>query len=630
MELASFLAVVGSALWLLRKPSRALRPWVVAVGLYVVLGGVVGQQLWERDQQRRRADAAELRGRLPVKGRAGGYVSSDNCRSCHPSEHASWHQSFHRGMTQLAGPETVKADFRDVTLENEGRVYKLSRTDEQFFIKTDDGPPQRVGMLTGSHHMQVFWLPGDLGNQQVEFPFTYLLDDQRWVKRRDVFLISSRFQKHQSVWNSSCIECHATGGQPRLKTSDGAVEGTIRSAAQRELTPTTRVGELGIACEACHGPGYAHVVANLDPVRRFARHLKGEGDPTIVNPARLPAPASAQVCGQCHSIACNLRGWSWDGLAYQPGNDLARTKPMIRAAEVDSSDCRDQIRQDPSFVDTRFWSDGMPRVSGREYSSLIESKCFHGGTLSCQSCHSMHQGDPNQQLTPQMRGAQACLQCHPAFTGPKLAEHTRHAPSTAGSDCYNCHMPRTTYGLLKALSSHTIDSPSVQKTLATGRPNACNLCHLDKSLTWTAEKLSSWYGIAAPVIPPDRQKISVAARDALSGDAGQRALIAWSLGWKESQRASGLGWQEPYLAQLMVDSYAAVRYVAKTSLRGLPGYADFPYDYVGTPGHLERASQQVLQRWREGRPKSAVDELTEAEWTRLLNQRDDKGMFLAE
>ena len=51
-------------------------------------------------------------------------------------------------------------------------------------------------------------------------------------------------------------------------------------------------------------------------------------------------------------------------------------------------------------------------------------------------------------------------------------------------------MPFTTYGLLKTIRSHQISNPSVQATLETGRPNACNLCHLDKTLEWTANALT--------------------------------------------------------------------------------------------------------------------------------------------
>src|SRR4030095_924696 len=75
-----------------------------------------------------------------------------------------------------------------------------------------------------------------------------------------------------------------------------------------------------------------------------------------------------------------------------------------------------------------------------------------------------------------------------------LAEHTHHAPSSAGSSCVACHMPFTSYALFTAMRSHRIDNPSAQSTATTGRPNACNLCHLDRSLDWTARTLAKWWG----------------------------------------------------------------------------------------------------------------------------------------
>ena len=49
-----------------------------------------------------------------------------------------------------------------------------------------------------------------------------------------------------------------------------------------------------------------------------------------------------------------------------------------------------------------------------------------------------------------------------------------------------------------------IESPDVATTLKTGRPNACNLCHLDKTLDWTAEHLAKRRKakVEVPPIPP--------------------------------------------------------------------------------------------------------------------------------
>ena len=46
---------------------------------------------------------------------------------------------------------------------------------------------------------------------------------------------------------------------------------------------------------------------------------------------------------------------------------------------------------------------------------------------------------------------------------------------------------------------------------------------------------------------------------AVRGDAGQRALVAWHMGWGPAQEASGTDWLPLYLALLLDDPYPAVR-----------------------------------------------------------------------
>jgi hypothetical protein len=52
----------------------------------------------------------------PIQVREDGYVSSETCKACHPSQYAAWHGSFHRTMTQVATPDTVRADFDGVNM----------------------------------------------------------------------------------------------------------------------------------------------------------------------------------------------------------------------------------------------------------------------------------------------------------------------------------------------------------------------------------------------------------------------------------------------------------------------------------------------------------------------------------
>ena len=44
----------------------------------------------------------------PIRAVADGYVGSGTCRSCHPGNHASWHASYHRTMTQVPSPDAMR------------------------------------------------------------------------------------------------------------------------------------------------------------------------------------------------------------------------------------------------------------------------------------------------------------------------------------------------------------------------------------------------------------------------------------------------------------------------------------------------------------------------------------------
>ena len=317
---------------------------------------------------------------------------------------------------------------------------------------------------------------------------------------------------------------------------------------------------------------------------------------------------------------------------------MEKDLPLIRhPARAPASSLPKPILENKALWEGSFWPDGMVRVSGREYNGLIESPCHQRGELSCLSCHSMHQSNPDDQLALGMESNQACLQCHRSI---QLTQHTHHRAESSGSLCYNCHMPHTTYGLLKAMRSHEIDSPSVTATLQAGRPNACNLCHLDQTLGWTAKYLSNWYNLPSSQLSMEEQSISSAVLLALRGDAGQRALIAWHMGWESARTASGPEWMAPYLAQLLEDPYSAVRYIAQRSLKRLPGFENFLFNYISPAQERSRARQRALEIWNAQSTTSTVIRgpvlvttngvLQSERIATLLQQRNNRSMELLE
>jgi predicted CXXCH cytochrome family protein len=543
----------------------------------------------------------------PARTVSSAAVGSGACRSCHPSEHQSWHRSFHRTMTRLGTDPSLRAPFDGRRLEVEGRSVELSRRDGVRYATLPDpdivaretlaGNPtpalaaplvtRDIVLATGSHHHEVFWVRGTRGNELRLLPITYLVAEGRYVPRRDAFLQPPDARQHAVRWNSNCIQCHATLGRPEHDEASDRF--------------STTAAELGIACEACHGPGGAHVARHRNPLTRFSSHLSDGADASIVNPARLPPERASEVCGQCHSYFVPKREdtfWTAGfSESYRPGDELERSRTLVRAHGTSTGGTLPIDAES----DDLFWNDGTIRVGGREWNGIEASACFQRGSgktrISCLSCHSMHESNPDDQLIRNATADAPCERCHTDIARNRAA-HTHHAASSPGSSCLSCHMPFTTYALFKGIRSHRIDSPSVARSAKSGRPNACNLCHLDRSLAWTAEKLSAWYGANEKVL--EGETVSAALGDLIAGDAAKRAILAWAFGRPEARLASRDDWQAAFLAELLDDPYAAVRKIAADSLSSLPGFSGFAADFTADPDQRKRARDRALATWKKG------------------------------
>lgn len=601
----------------------------------------------------------------PVQVSGDGYASSQTCKACHPSAYETWHGSYHRSMTQLPSPETVRANFDGVQVagENGGRPMLLERRGRQFWVEFDDPDwkgaasglrriTRQVVMVTGSHHQQVYWYPA--GNSRVlgQLPAVYLIAEQQWIPRSAAFLApGGPWPSETGRWSRVCVNCHAAHGKG-FNTPPGWAPADTQTA-------DTSVAEFGIACEACHGPSQQHVALNRSPLRRYWLHLTGRPDPSSVQPQRLNPRLSSQACGQCHAVwdfhdDAGQREANEAGLPYRPGDDLRKTRFIAQPAQnLQSPKMQRLLQQNPRYVKDAFWPDGMVRLSGREYNGLIDSPCFKDAhdekrTMSCYSCHTLHKTDDDPRpikewadthyVSAGMDGNEACLQCHPTFRTTASA-HTRHLENSTGSSCYNCHMPYTTYGLLKAERSHQISSPTVSASIETGRPNACNLCHLDKTLGWTSVYLEQWYGTPKARLDQDQQATAASLLWLLRGDAGQRALVAWSMGWQPAQRISGTTWMPPFVSILLNDPYDAIRFIAYRSLRAQPGFAAFRYDFLAPPAQRVADRSRAIDIWQRtrGAPRPDRSLLLDAEgWpdgdavNRLFGQRDNRSVNLVE
>jgi predicted CXXCH cytochrome family protein len=542
----------------------------------------------------------------PHDGAEEGYVSSSSCATCHPEQYNSWYSTYHRTMTMPATGDAVRLAVGEVELHARGKTYHIKRENDEYWVEMPDPDwdfegehhpkfkgrrirrvpivRKRIEMTTGSHHQQCFWVASNRGRYLWMLPWSYHIATKRWVPLEDNFVRPPEAGRIYSRWDDNCIRCHSVAGNPHLD--------------QRTGHTTSSVAELGIACESCHGPGGKHVALSEELATTDAEN---RSNLEIVNPFYLDAELSSHICAQCHSVTLEKshEAWARHGSAFRPGDDLRKTRQIIEYDDHPTDPGRQQLlRQEPDFLRNTFWPDGTVRVAGRDFNAMRLSACFEGGKLSCLSCHSMHSyASVADQLLPDMDTNAACLQCHDEFRD-KIELHTHHTANSSGSVCYNCHMPHTTIGLMKNIRSHRITSPTILPKSTADRPNACNLCHLDKSFQWTADSLQKWYGISAGKVAEENREIAASIIWLLKGDAAQRVVTAWHMGWAPAQDASMRSWQAPYLALLMEDPYAVVRQIALSSLRTLPEFAHFEGDALAGLTERKDIKDRIIERWK--------------------------------
>jgi hypothetical protein len=515
------------------------------------------------------------------------FTGSAACEDCHRDRHDSWFATYHRTMTQEAGPDSVQGDFDGRTLDYWGIDVQPVQEDGRYFFDYRD--PDSGALLNrmpiertvGSHRYQQYLtrLPED--GTYVRLHYLWHIADRRWVHMNAAFLgpDDQHFDANVSIWNQNCIFCHNTGPQPRISNYD---EMQQRAAAGEPVNVATdarfdsTVAELGISCETCHGPGSVHVARAASTLTSLAMRFNAGRDASIVNPERLPADRSAQVCGQCHGQRTPktpdlIRTWVETGPTYRAGQPLHEHVDMVW------QHTRLPVKGQEDLFALRFWGDGTPRLSAYEYQGLLLSACHQEADLTCIDCHSMHGGDPAGQIEEHNRGNAPCLQCHqPLAEAPALAEHTGHSPEGAGSLCYNCHMPDLVYGVMDIHRSHRIEVPDPLADAAAGRPNACLNCHLDQTPHWAAGEIG-----AAPAAAVDRRDGMAAelaeAGAILAGDPVQKAVLAWRAGQPGAASGPyGRAWLVPYLLAAMADRYPSSRRFAAQSLAVIVG--DWPPD----------------------------------------------------
>jgi predicted CXXCH cytochrome family protein len=415
---------------------------------------------------------------MAAGGPAPAYVGSQACQSCHPREYSGWQNTGHARMFRAYKFENVFGDFDNASYTDEkGKVVARLTHDETqhyFDIKDNEGGwhHYRVDYTIGSKWQQTY--ATRLLNGEVHvMPLQYNRDQKRWSAFWKMIDVpgSERAQvtnfpklSPDTAYLAHCGPCHTS--QLRAKTTN--------SPEPKDLV----IAEGGINCEMCHGPGGDHVDS-----MRSAR--PGDKPPLKlqVEFGKSSSRDYVAICGQCHLQSSVLSLGPEGELNYRHFPDTFYV----------------HYRSLPygEFALRSFYKDGRFRVVSFIVESFLRSNCYRKGQAHCGHCHDFHPSENSNVRALKFldNPNQMCLQCHAEYAA-RLEAHTHHAAGSEGSRCTACHMPKimTTVGF--KTMTHTIDDiPSAEMTARYGQeysPNACLICHTDKSISWLRQELSSW------------------------------------------------------------------------------------------------------------------------------------------
>ncbi len=422
------------------------------------------------------------------------FIGSSACVDCHPREHAAWTTSQHAAAMQKASDETVLGPFDGSTFTKDDVETVFFKKDGKFWVRTDgpDGqiaefevpytfgiaPLQQYLIALPDGRLQalgVAWdaRPKEEGGQR----WFHLYPDQKLTAGHPL-----HWTGIDQNWNHQCAYCHSTN----LKKNYDAATDSFH----------TTWSEMNVGCEACHGPASQHLAwaSKKDEWQGLEEKGKGFGlsfderkgvtwSPSSVGTASRSAVRKTskeiEVCAACHA-----RRGQFSDEKTQQFHDAFR--PALLAQGL-------------------YHADGQQRDEVFTYGSFLQSR-MHAAGVTCSDCH-----DPHTQKLRAPDNA-VCTQCHAPeqFNTPA---HHHHRADTKGAECVSCHMPTTTYMIVDPRHDHSIRIPRPDLTRILGTPNACNQCHTDKTATWAADAVKSWY-------PSPKLGLQSYAQALHSGDIG--------------------------------------------------------------------------------------------------------------
>ena len=237
--------------------------------------------------------------------------------------------------------------------------------------------------------------------------------------------------------SKGCLHCHHDLGEQLLKTvhARATVAGTSTSTS----------------CEACHGPGKAHVDAEMEAERTETKNpgakkliFRFDGSPKVNSARCLACHQTSKEHDLFNRSEHKLEAVSCDGchaphLVFGEGAGGKTTEPSLAQARFVGA---------PKLVEeTRWLNESLLRKTQpelcfschRSIEAQFAMPNHHRvpeGLMKCTDCHNPH-GSLTKPLLKGTTAYEMCTSCHVEKRGPFVYEHA----SVKVEGCTMCHTP---------------------------------------------------------------------------------------------------------------------------------------------------------------------------------------------
>lgn len=435
------------------------------------------------------------------------FVGSEQCASCHQSQHQLWQQSHHRHAFAPANANSVLGDFSSVAVNYTDGVATFeqrqlsNKIDYQIRLTGSVSHKEEkiypVVYTLGVFPLQQYIVETRPGNYQV---FAVAWDarkaeqgGQRWM---DLSASSTpddplNWRHYFQNWNSQCASCH---------TTNFATNASINTHEEHPVFNSTW-SEPAVSCESCHGPASGHItwathqkaskadgmLASKGLVRQLATVDKWQfvGDDPIAQLVTSSNESTSMPvvdgCASCHSLRQPISAQSYEA------------KHFDKATQADWLNDFEPTR----VREPLYFADGQIREEVFVYGSFAQSKMAHAG-VTCLNCHDAHSGqvkdfDEHQLASPSNDAV--CAQCHRADVFA-VESHHHHPLESESARCVTCHMPERTYMGVDTRRDHSFQKPSPALSEWLDTPNVCTQCHEGNTNAWAVEQLEQWHQLA--------------------------------------------------------------------------------------------------------------------------------------